>query len=86
MISYPKNHNHVKLKGQQKIKFINKVFDRDNWQCVECGTTQNLTLSHRIHAGMGGGKGPGDIMENCDCRCMKCHLQEEMNINGKLKK
>lgn len=41
---------------------------------------------HKIHAGMGGGKGPGDTMENCYTGCMICHDQEERNLNGMRKK
>lgn len=84
--TYFKQNNHIKYDGLSKTNFKKKVFDRDNWQCVECGTTQNLTLSHKIHAGMGGGKGPGDTMENCDCRCMSCHDKEERHIDGRRKK
>jgi len=78
--------DHVKLKGAQYVKLANKVFDRDGWECIECGTSQNLTLAHRIHKGMGGSAGPGDTMDNCQTLCMQCHINEEMNINGKLKR
>lgn len=33
-----------------------KVYNRDNWQCVHCGTTQGLSIQHRKNAGMGGSK------------------------------
>jgi 5-methylcytosine-specific restriction endonuclease McrA len=77
---------HVKLKPHAYKNLRLAVFKRDNWQCVDCGTTQNLTLSHKIHKGMGGGKGPGDTMGNCDTRCMSCHDAEERHLNGRIKK
>ena len=85
---YPcfKDKTHVKLKGAKYVKLCNDVFDRDGWECIECGTTQNLTLAHRIHKGMGGGKGPGDVIDNCDCKCMSCHDKEERHLEGKKKK
>lgn len=67
-------------------KFAEKVFERDGWQCVDCERPDMLTLSHKIHAGMGGGKGPGDTMDNCVCRCMVCHDEEERHLNGRVKK
>lgn len=33
-----------------------KVYNRDDWQCVHCGTTQGLSIQHRKNAGMGGSK------------------------------
>jgi len=85
VVSYFKEKNHVKLSPHNRRKLTEEVFNRDGWQCVECGTRYNLTLSHRKHAGMGGGKGPGDTMENCDCRCMSCHDKEERHIDGRKK-
>ena len=78
--------DHVKLKGAKYTKLKHDVFDRDGWQCIECGTSQNLTLAHRIHKGMGGGHGPGDVIDNTDCKCMECHDKEERHIDGRKKK
>ncbi len=77
--------DHVKLSPHNYRKLREKVFDRDGWQCVECGTTHNLTLSHKIHKGMGGGRGPGDTMDNTRCLCMSCHDLEERHIGGRKK-
>jgi 5-methylcytosine-specific restriction endonuclease McrA len=65
---------------------MNEVFERDGWQCVDCPSVTNLTLSHIIHKGMGGKKGPGDTKENCVTRCMSCHDKEERHLDGKKKK
>ena len=32
------------------------VFQRDGDECVHCGTTEGLTLQHRINRGLGGSK------------------------------
>ena len=86
--SYFKKKTHVKLKGSAYTKLKIAVFDRDGWCCVEpdCGSPFNLTLSHIIHAGMGGGKGPGDTMENTCCRCTPCHQKEEHGQDGRVKR
>lgn len=80
-----KEYKYIKLTGKAKQAFREAVFDRDGWCCVDCGTPYNLTLSHTEHAGLGGGKGAGDTMDNCETRCMTCHLHEEMNLYGKKK-
>lgn len=82
----PKKGNHVKLTGTAKVKFREAVFRRDNYACIDCGTNWRLTLSHIEHAGMGGGKGPGDTMQNCCTRCIVCHSEEEHGMNGRVKR
>ncbi len=72
---YPKS-NHVKLKGAAYRKFAEAVMKRDGWCCIICGSPYNLTVSHREHKKMGGGSGPGDVIDNADCKCMKCHQKE----------
>jgi hypothetical protein len=84
--SYFKEKKHVKLKGRKRQKLTQAVFDRDGWCCVDCGDPYSLTLSHLEHAGMGGGKGPGDTEENTCCRCMTCHMKEENGQDGKVKR
>ncbi len=83
--SYPKT-KHVKLRGAAYRRFAEQVMERDNWQCVECGTTQNLTVAHVIHKKAGGGNGPGDVLENVRCLCIRCHDEEERHLNGKRKR
>lgn len=81
-----KQKNHTKLKGAAYTKLKHEVFDRDGWCCVDCGSPYNLTLSHIIHKGIGGGRGPGDTHDNTCCRCMLCHLKEEHGQDGRVKK
>ena len=44
------------------------VFQRDGDECVHCGTTEGLTLQHRINRQMGGSKlrdGPENLVVLC---------------------
>ena len=44
------------------------VYQRDNYVCVHCGTTNGLTLQHRASRGMGGSKsldGPENLVTMC---------------------
>lgn len=84
--SYPKNTGHVKLKGAAYVRFAKAVMDRDEWACVHCGSTQNLTVMHIIHKGAGGGNGPGDVLGNAVVGCMACHIKEEHCVGGFKKK
>lgn len=70
------NKDHVKLKGAAYRKFADDVMERDGWCCIIFGSPYNLTVSHRIHRSMGGRNGPGDVLTNADCKCMKCHQAE----------
>lgn len=33
-----------------------RVFERDGYMCVDCGTPYALSVQHRVNRGMGGGK------------------------------
>jgi len=85
MNSFPKN-KHIKLKPHARRRLADKVFEREGWLCVYCGSPYNLTLMHKEHAGMGGGKGPGDVLENCETGCMSCHDAQERHQKGMVKK
>lgn len=84
--TYFKERSHVKLKGAAYRKFAQQVMERDGWRCVHCGATQNLTVMHKVHRGMGGGNGPGDVLENAGTGCMSCHDKEERGLDGFKKK
>ena len=86
VVTYFKENDHVKLSPYHYKKLQEEVFKRDGWQCIDCESPLMLTLSHKIHKGMGGGKGPGDTKENCVTRCMICHDEEERHLNGRKKK
>lgn len=39
-----------------KKRDLERLFERDNGQCWHCGTTENLTVQHRMNRGMGGSR------------------------------
>jgi len=45
------------------------VFERDNWQCQYCGSSENLTIDHRTPRSRGGGNEP----KNLTCACKRCN-------------
>lgn len=42
------------MKISEKVR--NQVFARDEYRCVACGTSNALTIQHRVSKGMGGSK------------------------------
>ena len=60
-------------------KVRKEVLERDNHQCIICGTNQNLQIAHyisRARLGLG-------IPQNLAVMCASCHFQMD---NGKLHK
>lgn len=54
-----------------------RVFERDGFMCVDCGTPYALTVQHRASRGMGGAKNL-DRMSNLITMCVthNCLLEE----------
>lgn len=48
------------------------VFDRDGWQCVQCGRRGRLECDHKIPREAGG----SDDMDNLQTLCRRCHIQK----------
>ena len=46
-----------------------RVFERDGYMCVDCGTPYTLTIQHRANRGMGGSKNL-DRMSNLITMCV----------------
>lgn len=45
-----------------------RVYERDGYRCVECGTTRRLTLDHRIPRSQGGTSDEENLQTMCrDC-------------------
>jgi 5-methylcytosine-specific restriction endonuclease McrA len=70
------------MKARTKATSVNPkvretILERDNNQCVSCGSRSNLTMAHvfvnRSHGGMG-------VKENLATLCIKCHHELD---NGK---
>lgn len=45
------------------------VFDACGWACVYCGSTEDLTIDHKVPRSRGG----GDEIENLTCACRSCN-------------
>jgi len=54
----------------------NKIFERDSFQCVKCGSTTDLQLDHIIPFSRGG----RTIEDNLQTLCMKCNIQKGTNV------
>jgi len=50
-----------------------RIFARDNYRCVECGSTENLTIDHIISVYRGG----TDEDTNLQTLCNSCNARKE---------
>jgi 5-methylcytosine-specific restriction endonuclease McrA len=57
-------------------KIRNSVFKRDNYQCLKCGSKENLTLDHIIPKSKGG----KFTRRNLQTLCFKCNLEKKTDI------
>ena len=46
------------------------IYERDNGQCIFCGTMENLTIAHVFYSRTKGGAG---VQENGVLACRECH-------------
>ena len=56
-------------RSRRYLKHKDFVFDRDGYQCVYCGSSENLTLDHIIPITKGG----SDDQDNLACCCKCCN-------------
>lgn len=55
------------------------VYERDNFRCVACDTTEDLTFQHRVATGMGGSKlRPGAVAGLT--LCLRCNQACEADM------
>ena len=48
------------------------IFKRDNYECVQCGSTLDLTVDHIHPVSMGGTNDPSNLQTMCrSCNCSK---------------
>lgn len=55
---------------------VRAVWDRDGWECRECGSHRDLTVDH-IHPLVLGGT---DDMENLQTLCKSCNSRKEARV------
>ena len=79
-----KRYNATARKWKNKLRYgglRETVLERDNWQCVECGMTneqhivifgRNITLDHIDGNGIYSKK-PNNTLENLQTLCLRCH-------------
>ena len=72
-IKIKKEKNKRDYKINTKIRPV--IFKRDNHRCVKCGSTENITIHHKLRKGKGG----DDSEKNLMTLCYKCHAEEHKN-------
>lgn len=68
-----KEQESIIIKRQQiSEKLRNKIFDRDNNQCIECKSTKELQIDHIIPFSLGGKTTEDNLQTLCKtCNCSK---------------
>jgi len=59
------------IRRRGKLPF-RKVWDRDGWQCVTCGTHKGLTVDHIVPVSKGG----SDDLDNLQTMCGSCNSRK----------
>jgi hypothetical protein len=55
-----------------------RIYDRDGWACVFCGTSESLTLDHIVPRSRGG----TDRLDNLQTACRRCNGLKAAYIEG----
>jgi 5-methylcytosine-specific restriction endonuclease McrA len=55
--------------GSKRDEKRRRIYDRDGWRCVACGTSENLTLDHVVPRSRGG----SDADSNLQTMCRSCN-------------
>lgn len=63
-------------KAKFKIRRRARIYERDNFRCVKCGATHDLTLDHILPRSKGG----TDALSNLQTLCRKCNEEKEVDI------
>ena len=58
------------------------VLERDNYQCVYCGSSENLQIDHKIPRKYGG----SDDIENFVTACRTCNIKKNAKLSDDLKR
>lgn len=57
----------AKNRRQPTKRLRDRVYERDNYKCVVCGTSENLTVDHRIPYSKGGKTELSNLQTMCEC-------------------
>lgn len=65
---------YYQLHGKNKAKrfYMKRVGERDGMACRKCGSTENLTLQHKLPKCIGGKMN----LKNLEILCFKCNVQD----------
>ena len=59
-----------------------KIFDRDGWKCVRCGSTKDLTVDHILARSLGGTDWLGNLQTLCGtCNTNKARLESRLALD-----
>ena len=59
-----------------KAKVRRKVFKRDGWACLKCGTKENLSIDHIKPKSLGG----NNYQNNLQTLCRDCNSEKGDNV------
>ena len=70
---HPGSRHYAALDRKRWELLRRRIFERDNWRCVECGRAGRLECDHVIPLAKGGA--PYD-RNNLQSLCRNCHIQK----------
>ena len=59
-----------------KKEYRDKILERDNYQCVYCGSKENLGVDHKIPRSLGG----SDSLKNLVTACKSCDSEKNARL------